>query len=125
MSQFLDFISNLVPITGNSTVDTVLFFIIGAVAFGVAWFITGGLAGALDYDSDAMSFVHWVVRLLIFFGLMGLFIGIVQFIRWFLSFEWWVYLIIGVSILLIAGGIITLVLVSKNKKKNGVCCEEE
>jgi len=125
MGQFLDFISNLVPITGNSVADTILFFIIGAVAFGMAWFVTGALASGLDYDSDAMSTVHWIVRLLIFFGLLGLFIGIVQFIKWFLSLEWWVYLIIGLSILLIVAGIIILRVVVKRKQKVKVIYEKE
>lgn len=125
MGQFLDFISNIVPITGNSTADTILFFIISAVAFGVAWFITGAIARGLDYDSDAMSLVHWIVRFLIFFGLLGLFIGVVHFIKWFLSFEWWIYLIIGVSVILIISGIAVLKIVSKNKKKGKVVYEKE
>ncbi len=116
MKQLLDFISNLIPITGNSTADTILFFVIGAIAFAVAWGITGLVASGVDYDSDAMSGIHWLVRGIIFIGLMLFAIGITHFIRWFLSFDWWVYLIIGISVCLIASGIIFLKVYLKKKK---------
>lgn len=116
MKQLLDFISNLIPITGNSTADTIIFFVIGAIAFAIAWLITGAVASAVDYDSDTMSGIHWLVRGVIFIGLMLLAIGITHLIKWFLSFEWWVYLILGISVALITGGIIFLRLYMKKKK---------
>ena len=116
MKQLIDFISNIVPITGNSIVDTVLFFVITGIAFLVAWWITGVLASSVNYDSDTMSGIHWIVRIIIFLGLLGLCIGIVHLFRWFLSFEWWVYLLIGISIFLIIGGIVFLKMYLKKKK---------
>lgn len=116
MKQLLDFISNLIPITGNSTADTIIFFVIGAIAFAIAWLITGAVASAVDYDSNTMSGIHWLVRGVIFIGLMLLAIGITHLIKWFLSFEWWVYLILGISIALITGGIIFLKHYMKKKK---------
>ena len=124
MKQFLDFISNLIPITGNSMADTIIFFVIGAIAFAVAWWITGAAASAVDYDSDTMSGIHWLVRGIIFVGLMLFAIGLTHLIKWFLSFEWWVYLIIGISIVLVSGGIIFLRLYLK-KKKPKLTIEEE
>lgn len=116
MKQFLDFISNLIPITGDSTADTIIFFVIGAIAFAIAWWITGLVASGVDYDSNGMSGIHWLVRGVIFIGLMLFAIGLTRLIRWFLSFEWWVYLIIGVSICLITGGIIFLRVYLKKKR---------
>lgn len=116
MKQIIDFISNIVPITDNSVADTILFFAIGAIAFAVAWWITGAIASGVDYDSESMSGIHWIVRIVIFLGLLGLCIGIVHLIRWFLSFEWWVYMILGISAALITGGIIFLKFYIKKKK---------
>ena len=125
MKQIIDFISNIVPITGNSVADTILFFVIGAIAFAVAWWITGAVASGVDYDSESMSGIHWIVRIVIFLGLLGLCIGIVHLIRWFLSFEWWVYMILGISAALITGGIIFLKLYIKKKKKPKASIEAE
>jgi len=125
MKQIIDFISNIVPITGNSVADTILFFVIGAIAFAVAWWITGAVASGVDYDSESMSGIHWIVRIVIFLGLLGLCIGIVHLIRWFLSFEWWVYMILGISAVLITGGIIFLKLYIKKKKKPKASIEAE
>lgn len=116
MSGFLDFISNLIPITGNSLIDTILFFAIGAVAFFVAWGLTSLVAPVTGYDSEGMSGFHWIIRVIVFVGLMLLCIGIAQLVKWFFSLEWWVYLIIGLSLLHIIAGIIVL-RVAHNKKR--------
>ena len=123
MEQLLDFIGKLVPITGNSAVDTIIFFVIGAIAFAASWWITGLVAYGVGYDSKTMSGIHWLVRGIIFIGLMLFAIGLTHLIRWFLSFEWWVYLIIGISICLITGGIIILRIYLK--KKRPITVEEE
>lgn len=116
MKSIIDFISTVCPITGNGLVDTILFAAIGAISFAVAWFVTRVAASGVDYDSDSMSGIHWFVRIVVFVGLFGLVIGIVHLVRWFLSFEWWAYLIIGCSLLFIAGGIVFLRLMIKKKK---------
>lgn len=117
MSGFLDFISNIIPITGNSTVDTILFALINIAAFGVAWYITGLIAELIGLERNGMSLIHWVVRIAVYLGLICLLCLIVKLIRWFFSFEWWVYLIIGIVFLHIIGGIIALCLILKKKKK--------
>lgn len=124
MKQLLDFISNLIPITGNSTADTIIFFVIGAIAFAVAWMITGAMASAVDYDSNTMSGIHWLIRGIIFIGLMLFAIGLTHLVKWFLSFEWWVYLIIRISICLVGGGIIFLKVYLKKKKPKPTIEEE-
>lgn len=120
MKQIIDFVSNIVPITGNSVADTILFFVIGVIAFAVAWWITGAIASGVDYDSESMSGIHWIVRIVIFLGLLGLCIGIVHLIKWFLSFEWWIYTILGISAALITGGIMYLKFYIKKKKPKSV-----
>ena len=117
MGGFLDFISSIVPITGNSFVDTILFGLIGVVAFVAAWIITGLLAELVGFDSNGMSLLHWVVRIAIWLGLLFVVSLIVSFIRWLFSFEWWVYIILCVSLSLVASRVIALSVVLKKKNK--------
>ncbi len=118
MGGILDFISSIVPITGNSVIDTILFAVIGTVAFVGAWIITGSLAELIGFDPNGMSLIHWIVRVAIWLGLLFIVSLIVSVIRWFFSFEWWVYIIIGVSLALIACGVIALRIVLEKKKKD-------
>ena len=68
MKAVLDFISNICPITGDSLVDTILFAIIAAIAFFVAWKLTGAVADFTgSYDSGGMSALHWIIRFVAFF----------------------------------------------------------
>ena len=115
MSGFLDFVSNIVPITGNSVVDSVLFALIGLASFAVAWYITGLLASLVGFNPNGMSLIHWIVRISVWLGLLFIISLIVSFIRWLFSFEWWVYLIILFSLLLLSGGIIALCIALKKK----------
>lgn len=117
MAGFLDLISNIVPITGNSTADSILFFFINLGAFAVAWYITGLIAELIGYNPNGMSLIHWIVRIAVYLGLLCLISGVVVFIRWLFSFEWWVYIIVGAAFVLIAGGIVALCIVLKKKKK--------
>ena len=61
----IDLIGELVPISGNSTVDSIIFAIIGAISFMIAFGIVGLIFDALGfYDSDLMSDTHWLIRVL-------------------------------------------------------------
>ena len=92
--QIIDLIGELVEISGNSTVDGIIFFIVGLISFSVAFGLVGKIFDALGfYDSDLMSDVHWLIRVAVFGGLTYLCIKIVQFITWLLSFQWWVYVL--------------------------------
>ena len=117
MKGLIDFLSNLIPITGNDIVDTIIFFVIAFIAFAIAWWITGLVAEDVDYNSSAMSGIHWLVRVAVWMGLVLFAIGIVHLVKWFLSFEWWVYLIIGISLFLIIGSIIFLKIFTKKRKQ--------
>ena len=117
MASFFDLISNLVPITGNPIADSILFALINIVTFAIAWYITGLIAELIGYDPNGMSLVHWIVRIALYLGLLFLFAGAVKLIRWFLSFEWWVYIIIALVMSLIAGGIVLLCILIKKKTK--------
>ena len=95
--QIIDLIGQLIPITGNSTVDGIIFAIIGAIAASVAFGIVGLIFDVIGiYDADLMSDAHWIVRVLVFAALTWVGVKIAQFINWLLSFQWWVYLIAGV-----------------------------
>ena len=119
MSGFLDFITNFIEITGNSTVDSIILTIIGLIAFLVAFGFVGMIFDALGiYDSDLMSDTHWIVRVIVFLGLSFICIEIAKFIKWLFSFQWWIYLIAGIVLI----GIIILLFVIKHRimKKKSV-----
>ena len=110
--QIIDLIGELVSISGNSTVDSIIFAIIGVVSFMVAFGMVGWIFDAFGrYDSDLMSDVHWLIRVLVFAGLTWLGVKITQFIKWLFSFQWWVYVIAGVVFI----GIIILIYYIKHR----------
>ena len=113
----MDFISSICPITGNSLADTIIFGVISAIAFVVAWFLTGAIADSLDnHNSKDMSDIHWAIRIVVFVALLAVVLGIVQAIHWFLSWPWWGYLTLFLSI----SGIVGVIIVIKrliNKKR--------
>ena len=95
--QIIDIIGELVSISGNSTVDGIIFALIGVIAFSIAFGIVGLLFDAIGiYDSDLMSDTHWFIRVLVFAGLTWIGVKIAQLIKWLFSFQWWVYVIAGV-----------------------------
>ena len=112
MSDFLNFVSNIVPITGDSLIDTFLFFIISSVAFCVAWLVSGAVAD----DPNSRKAVHWMIRILVFFFLLILFIGVVWLIKLIMSIPWWGWIIIGVVLAHIVVGIVLLYRLAKKKK---------
>lgn len=98
MGKFIiDLIGELVEISGNSTVDTILFAIIGFISFAIAFGLVGIIFDGLGfYDSDIMSDAHWLIRVSVFAGLTYVGVKIAQFIRWLFSFQWWVYVVVGI-----------------------------
>jgi len=97
MSKILDFLSYFISITGNTTIDGIILFIIGVLSFLVAFGIVGIIFDAIGfYDSDAMSGTHWVIRIIVFLILSAVLIALAKLITWLLSFHWWVYLILFV-----------------------------
>ena len=110
--QIIDFIGEFVSISGNSTVDSIIFAIIGVISFMIAFGIVGLIFDALGfYDSDLMSDTHWSFRVLVFAVLTWVGVKIAQFIKWLFSFQWWVYVIAGVVFV----GIIILIYYIKSR----------
>ena len=108
----IDLIGDLVEISGNSTIDTIIFAIIGAISLSIAFGLVGIIFDALGfYDSDLMSGTHWLIRVLVFAGLTWLGVKIAQLIKWLFSFQWWVYVIAGVIFV----GIIILIYYIKSR----------
>lgn len=102
MSKIIDIISELVEITGNATIDSILFGVAGLIAFSVAFCLVGIIFDfTRNYDSDLMSDTHWLIRIIVFIALTWLFIKIFEFFTWLFSFEWWVYLLATIAIILI------------------------
>ena len=118
MSWLIDLFQEFFSITGNSIIDTILFTIIGAIAFSIAFGLVGMIFDSTGhYDSDLMSDTHWFVRIIVFIGLSFIFSLIFKVIQWLFSFKWYVYLIGFIFII----GIIVLVFILKykaSKKKN-------
>ena len=110
--QIIDLIGEFVSISGNSTVDSIIFAIIGIISFLVAFGIVGWVFDAIGkYDSDLMSGTHWLIRVLVFVGLTWVGVKIAQLIKWLFSFQWWVYVIAGVVFV----GIIILIYYIKSR----------
>ena len=108
----IDLIGELVEISGNSTIDTIIFAIIGAISLSIAFGLVGIIFDALGfYDSDLMSDTHWLIRVLVFAGLTWLGVKIAQLIKWLFGFQWWGYVIAGVVLI----GIIILIYYIKSR----------
>ena len=108
----IDLIGEFVSISGNSTVDSIIFAIIGVISLMVAFGMVGRIFDAIGiYDSDIMSDMHWLIRVLAFAGLTWISVKIAQFIKWLFGFQWWVYVIAGVVFI----GIIILIYYIKHR----------
>lgn len=117
MDIIIELFENLITITGNSTVDTVLLAVIGLISFLVSFGAVGVLFDALGmYDSDAMSGAHWIIRVFVFAILSIVIIYIVKFVTWLISFKWWIYLIV----FLIAGALIASIYILRYKRKKKI-----
>ncbi len=104
--QIIDFIGEFVPISGNSTIDGIIFAIIGSIAASVAFGFVGLIFNAIGfYDSDLMSDANEMVRVLVFVALTWVGVKISQAIKWLFGFQWWIYVIAGIIFV----GIIILV----------------
>ena len=94
--QIIDLIGEIVQISGNSTIDSIIFAVSGVISFLVAFGIVGWIFDAIGrYDSDLMSDTHWLIRVLVFIALTWGGVKIAQAIKWLFSFQWWVYVIAG------------------------------
>lgn len=115
----IDLIGDLVEISGNSTIDTIIFAIIGAISLSIAFGLVGIIFDALGfYDSDLMSGTHWLIRVLVFAGLTWVGVKIAQLIKWLFSFQWWVYVIAGV---IFVGIIILIYYIKSRVSENNTC----
>ena len=117
MGNIIEIISNFISITGNSDLDNLILIIVGAISFVFAFGIIGMVFDKLGkYDSDVMSGVHWIVRIIIFLIISGLLYALINFIKWLFSFPWWVYIIL-LSIIIVIFIFISYFKYKKSKKK--------
>ena len=121
--NIIDLLSNLITITGNKVADGVLLAIIGAISFTIAFDVVGFIYRLIKPpDKEAMSELHWWVRIMAFLGLSALFIAIAKFFSWFFSSIWWIVALvcIGVAIAIY----ITVYFIRKRKKNSSKSDEQ-
>lgn len=98
----IELISNFVDITGNPTIDTVIFLFIGIIsgliAFGLVGFISK-ITG--NYNSRSMSDLHWSIRFILFAAMTYLFVLIARAIKWVFTPPG-LYYLIGVVVIIIS-----------------------
>ena len=112
LSWILDFAENVLPLTGDPFLDSVLFYGIGVVSLRIAWYVAGQTGG----NSIGMSIVHWLVRIIGFLILWAIVVAIYWFIRFLISIPWWGWIIIAAFGAQTIVGIVLLVRFSKKKK---------
>lgn len=126
MKGILDSISYICPITGNSLIDTILFAIIAAISFVIAWKLTGAVSNSTgSHDSRGMSSLHWLLRFVVTIVLLGVVIAVINFIHWIISWPWWGYLILGLGVVGLVGAIIFVNYFIKKKKHKNMFSEKE
>ena len=112
----IEFISNIVDITGNPIADTIIFAIIGSVSASIAFgFVENLFNFTGKHNSKDMSDVHWGVRAFIFALLTFILVKIAQFFRWLFTPPQ-VYFLIG-SIIII---ILTIIFTKKHRSKKNL-----
>lgn len=110
----IEFISNIVNITGNPIADTIIFAIIGSISASIAFgFVEALFDFTGKYNSKDMSDVHWGVRVFIFALLTFILVKIAQFFRWLFTPPQ-LYFLIGFIVLAIL--LVVSLLVYKNRK---------
>lgn len=113
-SAIIELISSIVNITGNPTVDTIIFAVIGLISGSIAF----GLVGMLfdftgNYNSKEMSEMHWGIRVLMFCFLTFIMVKIAQFFRWLFSPPQ-LFILIAVIVLPIV--VMSVISIHKSKK---------
>ena len=111
----IEFISNIVNITGNPLLDTIIFGIIGSISGSIAFGFVEMLFGFTgNYNSKDMSDVHWGVRVFIFVLLTFVLVKIAQFLRWIFSAPQ-VYYLLGFVVLIVLTVVLCLFFIYKKK----------
>jgi len=110
----IEIISNIVNITGNPILDTIIFAVIGLISGSIAFgFVEMLFDFTGKYNSKDMSDVHWGIRVFIFAFLTFVLVKIAQFFRW-LSNPPQVYFLLGFIIFVVL--VVVSILVIRNKK---------
>ena len=113
----LNIVENGMHITNNEIWDTLIFMGIGAIAYIIAYAKVGDLASFFDFNAGLMRLLHWTLRIFLFWLIANILMFVVGLIKWLLSFAWWVYLLIGGIVALIA--MIVIILKAIGRKNYG------
>lgn len=121
MGKLLDFLSNFIEITGNQTADGIIISLIALLSLLIAFGVVGKIFEAIGlFNASLMSEVHWIIRVLVFFGLVFVFTLIAKFLAFLFGLPWWVWVIIGVVLVSIIALIIVLSIRKRKAKKQNV-----
>ena len=93
----INILPNIIVITGNTKIDSIMLSIIKLVSFVIAFGLVERISDILNYhDSQSMSDLHWTIRLAAFIGSTWFFTKIAQFIYKLADIPMWYLLIIGI-----------------------------
>jgi len=82
----IELISNIVDITGNALVDTIIFAVIGFVSGSIAFGLVGLVSNATrNYNSKSMSELHWGIRVILFVLITYVLVLIAKAIKWMIT----------------------------------------
>lgn len=124
MKIIFEMLAEIIVISGNKEIDSVLLGIISLISFSFSFNLIGFIFGLFGfYDSNFMSDLHWFFKIIIFIILSWILILVFRFFNWILNLEWWGYVILVISILLIA--IFCYYFTHKNKKIKNTCNENK
>ena len=112
LSWVLDLAENVLPLTGDSLLDSFLFYGIGVASFRVAWYV----AGQIESNSFLMSIVHWTIRIIGFLVLWAIVVALYWLYRLFASIPGWGWIIIGAAMVHTIVGIVLLRKFLKKRK---------
>ncbi len=93
----IDLVREMIEISGNPAVDSIIFSIIAGISSAIAFGLVGVIFDELGvYDSNVMSDANGFIKVIVFFGLTYVGVKIARIIQWLFGFRWWVYVIAGV-----------------------------
>lgn len=114
-TALMEFISNIVDITGDPVTDTIIFFIIELISGSAAFFLVGFFSSLFNkYNSSDMSKGYWFFTALFFIVLTYGFVKLAQLLRWIFSPPALWYLIGVITIIAI---LVSFAFVIYKKKK--------
>ena len=109
--KFFEVVSKICPLLEWPIVNTVLFFLLVAVA------VLFSLFGVKKAKPETKTSTLWLIRIIAFVVLLGFFIGFVQLLHLIYQFGIWWAVLFGVGIAAIFFALLLILLAHQKKKK--------